>query len=211
MNPFGNDNPNDICTAGHESNCTGCTISGKLKCRLNVVDWLKFLLLFSVFLVPGLIGMGRGGYSNQIGWMFVFWIFFFGFWEIKILCSHCPYYAKKGLLLECPANLGCPKLWKYNPAPINRWEKFQLVIGFGILFGYPIYFSIIGEQYLWAGLAALGTIVFFVILGRNTCSKCVNFSCIFNRVPKEVVDEYLKKNEVMRKAWEEAGYKIGND
>ena len=71
--------------------------------------------------------------------------------------SHCPYYAKKGLLLECPANLGCPKLWKYNPAPINRWEKFQLVIGFGILFGYPIYFSIIGEQYIWAGLAALGT------------------------------------------------------
>jgi hypothetical protein len=53
--------------------------------------------------------------------------------------------------------------------------------------------------------------VFFVILGKNTCSKCVNFSCFFSRVPKEVVDEYLKKNEVMRKAWEEAGYKIGND
>jgi hypothetical protein len=155
--------------------------------------------------------MNQGGYSNQIGWMFVFWIFFFGFWEIKILCSHCPFYAKEGFGLECIANFGCPKFWKYNPAPINRWEKFQLVVGFGILFGYPIYFSIIGEQYLWAGLTALGTIVFFVILGRNTCSKCVNFSCLFNRVPKEVVDEYLQKNEVMRKAWEEAGYKIGND
>ena len=70
---------------------------------------------------------------------------------------------------------------------------------------------LIGEQYLWAGLTALGTIVFFVILGRNTCLKCVNFSCLFNRVPKEVVDEYLKKNEVMRKAWEEAGYKLGNE
>jgi len=187
MNPVGYDNPNGICTAGHESNCTGCTISGKLKCRFSAYEWLKFLLLFSVFLVPGLIGMNRGGYTNQIGWMFGFWIFFFGFWEIKILCSHCPYYAKEGPLLECPANLGCPKLWKYNPSPINRWEKFQLVIGFGILFGFPIYFSIIGEQYLWTGLTALGTI------------------------PKEVVDEYLKKNEVMRKAWEEAGYKIGND
>jgi hypothetical protein len=155
--------------------------------------------------------MGRGGYSKQLVWMFVFWIFFFGFWEIKILCSHCPFYAKKGLLLECPANLGCPKLWKYNPAPINSWEKLQLVIGFSILFGYPIYFSIIGEQYLWAGLTALGAIAFFVILGIFTCSKCVNFSCLFNRVPKEVVDEYLMKNEVIRKAWEEAGYKIGND
>ena len=30
MNPVGYDNPNGICTAGHESNCTGCTLSGKL-------------------------------------------------------------------------------------------------------------------------------------------------------------------------------------
>jgi len=211
MNPVGYDNPDGICTSSHESNCTGCPISGKLKCRFSASEWLKFLFLFSAFLVPGLIGMNQGGYSNQIGWMFVFWIVFFCFWEIKILCSHCPFYAKEGFGLECIANFGCPKFWKYNPAPINRWEKFQLVVGFGILFGYPIYFSIIGEQYLWAGLTALGTIVFFVILGKNTCSKCVNFSCLFNRVPKEVVDEYLQKNEVMRKAWEEAGYKIGND
>ena len=184
------DNPNGICTSGHESNCTGCIISGKLKCRFSASEWLKFLFLFAVFLVPGLIGMIRGGYSNQIGWMFVFWIFFFGFWEIKILCSHCPFYAKEGFGLECIANFGCPKFWKYNPAPINRWEKFQLVVGFGILFGYPIYFSIIGEQYLWAGLTVLGTIVFFVVLGINTFSKCVYFSCLFNRAPKEVVDAY---------------------
>ena len=57
MNQVGYDNSNGICTSSHESNCTGCSISGKLKCRLNVVDWLKFLLLFSVFLVPGLIGI----------------------------------------------------------------------------------------------------------------------------------------------------------
>ncbi len=51
------------------------------------------------------------------------------------------------------------------------------------------------------------------ISGKLKCrfSACVNFSCLLNRVPKEVVDEYLMKNEVMRKAWEKAGYKIGND
>ncbi|RLB86310.1 MAG: hypothetical protein DRH26_17465, partial [Deltaproteobacteria bacterium] len=99
MNPIDFDNPNNICTFDHESNCTGCTISGKLKCRSSVFEWFKFILLFSVFLVPGLIGMNRGGYSDQIFWMFVFWIFFFGFWEIKILCSHCPHYAKESFLL----------------------------------------------------------------------------------------------------------------
>ena len=95
MNPVGNDNPNDICTAGHESNCTGCSISGKLKCRLNVVDWLKFLLLFSVFLVPGLIGMNRGGYSNQIVWMFVFWIFFLVSGRLRFYVVIVPTMPKK--------------------------------------------------------------------------------------------------------------------
>ena len=51
----------------------------------------------------------------------------------------------------------------------------------------------------------------FCDIRKKYLLKCVNFSCLFNRVPKEVVDEYLKKNEVMRKAWEEAGYKTGND
>ena len=39
-----------------------------------------------------------------------------------------------------------------------------------------------------------------------SCSKCPNFSCPLNWVPKNNVDEYLKKNPVMRKAWEENGY-----
>jgi hypothetical protein len=29
-----------------------------------------------------------------------------------------------------------------------------------------------------------------------------------NRVPKQLVDKFLKRNEVMRKAWEEKGYQI---
>ncbi len=132
MTPVDHNNPTDICTAGHESNCTGCKISGKLKCRFSASEWVKFLFLFSVFLIPGLIGMGRGGYASQLAWMFVFWIFFFGFREIKILCSHCHFYAKEGFGLECMANFGCPKFWKYNPAPINRWEKFQLLASFDI-------------------------------------------------------------------------------
>lgn len=44
---------------------------------------------------------------------------------------------------------------------------------------------------------------------KYTCSKCINFSCLLNRVPKEVVDEYLKRNPIMRKAWKENGWQIG--
>jgi hypothetical protein len=37
----------------------------------------------------------------------------------------------------------------------------------------------------------------------------VNFSCPFNRVPKDVVDSFLKENPKMRKAWEKKGYRLG--
>jgi hypothetical protein len=37
----------------------------------------------------------------------------------------------------------------------------------------------------------------------------VNFSCPLNHVSKEVVDAYLERNPVMRRAWEESGYQVG--
>ena len=40
------------------------------------------------------------------------------------------------------------------------------------------------------------------------CTNCVNFSCPLNEVSKPVIDEYLKKNLVMRKAWEKSGWEI---
>jgi hypothetical protein len=36
----------------------------------------------------------------------------------------------------------------------------------------------------------------------------VNFSCPLNVVPKEVVDEYLRRNPVMRRAWLAHGWHL---
>ncbi|MFX0095154.1 MAG: hypothetical protein ACFFBD_25695, partial [Candidatus Hodarchaeota archaeon] len=59
-----------------------------------------------------------------------------------------------------------------------------------------------------AVLSSVSGIYFFVGLRRNVCPKCVNFSCPLNKVPKEIVDAYLKRNPVMKEAWEASGYKI---
>ena len=50
---------------------------------------------------------------------------------------------------------------------------------------------------------------FFVVLRYHYCSRCVNFSCPLNQIPKSVVDEYLRRNPVMREAWERSGYSLG--
>ncbi|MCW3986976.1 MAG: hypothetical protein NWE87_01520, partial [Candidatus Bathyarchaeota archaeon] len=142
-----------------------------------------------------------------LGWLALA-IVFFGFWEIRILCSHCPYYAEKSVILHCIANYGCPKFWKYHPEPISNSEKIQLLIGFIVICGYPFPLLVLGEQFILLSLTVWGLIMFFWTLQKYTCSKCVNFSCLLNRVPKEVVDEYLKRNPVMRKAWEEIGWEL---
>ncbi|MFL7791920.1 MAG: hypothetical protein AB8I69_07255 [Anaerolineae bacterium] len=202
-------NPHAICAWQPVSECAGCSIAGRLKCRFKLGDLLHFMGMFLTFAIPAVIGMIRGGYSRYLlGWA-IFCLIFFELWEIRILCSHCPYYAERGTTLHCIANYGSLKVWKYHPEPMGISEKVQLWTGFAILGGYPFPFLILGGQYLWAFVAAWGLAMFFWTLRRDTCSRCVNFSCPLNHVSKEVVDAYLERNPVMRQAWEESGYRIG--
>lgn len=204
-----NNNPYDICTWRPISECKDCPVVGRLKCRFKWGDLFHFAGLFLTFAIPAFIGMILGGYGWYILGEVCFMIFFFNFWAIRILCSHCPYYAEKGRVLHCIANYGSLKIWKYHPKPISKLEKVQLVIGSIILCSYPFPFLILGKQYILALLALWGGIISLWTLQKYTCSKCVNFSCPLNKVPKEVVDEYLIHNPVMRNAWEENGYQIG--
>jgi hypothetical protein len=164
--------------------------------------------MFVTFAIPAFIGVIRGGYGwYLLGWV-AFWLIFFELWEIRILCSHCPYYAECGKTLHCIANYGSLKVWDYHPEPMSASEKVQLWIGFAILCGYPFPFMLLGGQILWAIVALWGCVMFFWTLRKYTCSQCVNFSCPLNSVPKEIVDAYLARNPVMQQAWEERGWSI---
>ena len=67
---------------------------------------------------------------------------------------------------------------------------------------------VLGSQIIFIILSAIGLLGFFVPILTRRCPRCVNFSCPLNRAPKKVVDAFLKRNAVMRKAWEEKGYVI---
>ena len=41
---------------------------------------------------------------------------------------------------------------------------------------------------------------------KHVCTRCVNFSCPLNGVPKHIVDDYLHRNPIMRQTWEAKGY-----
>ncbi len=208
MNEANSSNSNNICMWKDSQVCEHCSIENDLKCKFQKKHLFSFIASFLIFAIPSVIGVIISGYGwFLIGWI-VFCLFFFNFWETRILCRHCPFYAEEGTTLHCIANYGCYKLWKYSPKPMNNSEKIQLFIGFLILGGYPLVFMILAELYLFLLLSLAGLLVFFGLLLFTTCTKCINFSCPLNRVPKHIVDAYLKQNPIMKNAWEAAGYKI---
>ncbi|GAJ03014.1 unnamed protein product, partial [marine sediment metagenome] len=64
------------------------------------------------------------------------------------------------------------------------------------------------KMYIYFILSLIFSIIWIVSMRFLSCSKCPNFSCPLNTVPKNVVDDYLRHNTVMQKAWEEQGYII---
>ncbi len=203
-------NPHNVCIWNDSEECHYCSIKGKLICHFQSKYLLSFVGLFFIFVITIFIGVIMSGYGwYLLGWV-GFWLIFFEFWEIRILCSHCPYYAEEGRTLHCIANYSSLKIWNYHPEPMNKFEKIQLIIGFIILVGYPLIFLILGNQIILLIISIIEILGFFSFLILRRCNKCVNFSCPLNRVKKECIDAFLKKNPVMRKAWEDSGYKILN-
>lgn len=189
-----------------------------------------FLILAGSYMVIGFFGMIVTGFLTGVWWpllaMIVFFPIFFIFLEIRVLCSHCPYYADDRRILHCLANHGIPKLWQYRPEPLNTLEKITFLAG-ALFFGvFPFITQIYGIWFLYnsfdvydfitrlglIGIAVatiLSAIAFFAILRIHYCTRCVNFSCPLNQVPKALVDEYLERNPIMKQAWQKSGYKLG--
>jgi hypothetical protein len=207
----------NICNVS-ESECSDCSVNGELMCTFNIKDTIYFMLPVLGMWITLVLGLAFGFIIGTIDLVLLiifsvgyigYLIFFFQVWENKILCSHCPYYAfEDERSVKCYANYGLYKAWKYNPAPMTVSEKVQFLIGITLFAGIPIVFFLIIGLYIYFAVSLLFTIVWLISMHFLSCSKCPNLSCPLNNVSKDVIDEYLKQNSVMRKAWEERGYKI---
>ncbi|MHA1733646.1 MAG: hypothetical protein ACTSU5_16985 [Promethearchaeota archaeon] len=198
------------CTWGPVEACEGCDLDDELLCRLDMKYVKRFGLSFVPLAVTAVAGMILSGYGwYLLGWA-AYWAVFFGYWELRILCSHCPFYAEESKILHCLANYGFVKSTKYRPEPLSRSHKVQWLVGVAILVGYPVPFIVLGGNVLLVSLALASIAIFLAYILTSVCTRCVNFSCPFNRVPKRIVDAYLRMNPVVREAWEAAGYILGD-
>ncbi len=206
-----------ICDDGY-SECESCSVDGKLMCSFNIKDTIYFILPVLGAWISWIVGFIHGFIMDKIDPLFLiifsitflgYMIFFFQIWENKVLCSHCPYYSfEDEKYVKCYANYGIHKAWKYDPTPMSTFEKIQFLIGVVIFALPPLVVFVIFGLYLYFWISFALTLVWFISMHFLSCSRCPNFSCPLNNVPKEVVDNYLKHNSVMRAAWEEKGYEI---
>ena len=225
-------NPYNICTWDEQADCASCSIRGELHCKWDRRVLNGFYAASLPPLVIAVMGMVVVGILTGAWWMLIAYIIYIpvmlGIFETRFLCSHCPYYAEDSVTLHCLANHGNPKLWRYHPGPMNGPEKFMMLFfviivifflaplaveAYGIFFiavNYTEYGSIVLTGLVGITVASLiSGLSFMLVLRTFYCSTCVNFSCPVNTVPKTVIDEYLNKNDVMRKAWEESGWQTG--
>jgi len=218
-----------LCTWKEEKNCVECDIPENLLCRWDKKRVLKFYGIYMLFTVPAWYGLILirywGGKGALVLTYLAFSVVYFIFIEMLVLCSHCPYYNRKGKLLYCQSSKhGMPKIWKYKPGPLNNIEKAVTIIGMIFFLGFPTIAISIGLGVLWSsGILEIWQVAIILVLDiltvifgfnfifrlkKSVCSQCINFSCPLNKVSKEIVDAYLRKNPVMKEAWEEAGYQL---
>ncbi|MFX1238190.1 MAG: hypothetical protein ACFFAS_14810 [Promethearchaeota archaeon] len=202
-----------LCIFGDKSECNECNLKEKLDCHFDLKKLICFGGLFFFIVITGSIGLIFNGlmveFIISLISLVIFAIIFFEFWEIRILCSHCPFYSEKGKFLRCYGNYGSLKIWKYHPEPMSKNEKIQLLIGFVIIFSIiaiPIIILLLNQLYIWSVLPIIGYILWFYDIKKFHCPKCNNFSCPLNKQSKQVIDEFLKRNPVMKEAWEKSGW-----
>lgn len=216
-------NPYNICTLDPNSNCKECKTKGKLDCKLDKKKQMTSMKTVFSFIIIAVLGLIVTGIITGFWWLLaiyiIFIVLFFFVIEIRINCSHCPYYAENKKTLNCPGNNFFPKIWKFNPKPISPIEQTGSILGFAFLGIFPIISELYTIWFIFSTSQNFGLIkiigpvillivtiiaylVFISLFLFKFCPKCINFSCKFNKVPQELMDEYLKRNPVIRDAWE---------
>ena len=182
-------------------NCDGCDVSEKLACHFNIRQLLIFLLMaIPVFLLAGYFIYQLNPFL-LIPWI-LFIISYFGFIEIRVMCSHCPHYAEQELTsLKCWANYGSPKFWKYRPGPMSLPEKIVFYSGFIIILSQPIIIAILQKSYIVLLIYIVLLATWKWALMILYCSHCINFACPFNNIDSKMRNKFFIKNPSVKEAW----------
>ena len=191
------DKPLATCAA---ADCDNCSVRERLHCHFTARDLIRFLIFVSPAFVVGGAGIVHAGAWWLVPWLAIA-LGYFGLVEIRVMCSHCPHYAEPGRFLQCWANHGSPKLWRYRPGPMSGTEKAVFWAGLVAVVGYPLVFLLVGMHWLLLALFVLCVAAAGMAMKTHMCSQCICFACPLNGVDDEVRQEFFERNPGVAEAW----------
>jgi hypothetical protein len=183
--------------------CDGCPVQSRLQCHFGGRELLRFFLIALPPFLLGGIGIARVNAWLLLPWMGMA-LGYFGLVEIRVMCSHCPHYAEPGAkTLQCWANYGSPKLWKYHAGPMSAGEKIVFFSGLVLIAGYPLVLLIAGSQWLLLALFVAVVVVMAAGMRSRMCRRCMNFACPFNQVAPSIRTAFFARNPIVAQAWKD--------
>ncbi|MBI9052049.1 MAG: hypothetical protein JEZ00_21725 [Anaerolineaceae bacterium] len=181
--------------------CEGCPVGEDVVCHFNGSQLIHFLF----FMMPAFLLGGRAIFLSGIP-MLLIWIGlivgYFLFTEIRVMCSHCPHYAEEGASLQCWANYGASRLWKYRPGPMSITEKIIFFAGLALVMLFPMVFFIINTMWFDMILYIMIVTAAYLTMRNLMCNHCMNFACPLNIVSKDVREKFFERNPVVAEAWQ---------
>ena len=193
--------PQKLLPTCSSAGCPGCPLQERLHCHFQSRDLVRFF----AFAFPPFI-LGGIGIARLNAWLLLPWIAgcfsYFGLVEIRVMYSHCPHYAESGTkTLQCWANYGSPKLWKYRSGPMTFGENIIFFAGLGPVAGFPLVTMVIGNRWLLLFLFVLLTSGMGILMARGMCARCMNFAYPFNEVEPATRHAFFARNPVVGQAW----------
>jgi hypothetical protein len=184
------------------TSCQDCLLRNQLQCHFNGRVLLRFMAIALPSFFIGGIGIALVNAWFLIPWI-VFFLSYFGLIEIRVMCSHCPHYAQPDTKsLQCWANYGSPKLWKYRPGPMSSGEKTIFFAGLAVIAFYPLVIILIDAQWLMRTLFVAAVTSFAILMSNLMCTRCMNFACPFNMVDKARREQFFARNPLIARAWQ---------
>lgn len=218
-----------ICTSKDRSICVGCELDGELNCRYDENLVRCFRRVHLPFRALQFLTVGVASLFTGLWWAFLLFsavmVLNFTVIESWYLCRHCPFYEKEGETLECITLKGMPRIWQFDPTPMRRSEKIGMTLVGGFIDIFPILIAAFASWILFSSgaeflltITIVGlTLVSLIAAGylerflrENYCLKCVNLSCMMNKVPDELKQEFLRKNPELLESWTAYGYVLNN-
>ena len=99
-----NNNPNEACISKKDADCNNCPLQSQLDCHFSAKKLMRFGSSFFFIVFAGGVGLFLNGFFLELTIfliaLLIYGIIFFEFWEIRILCSHCPFYTEEGRVIR---------------------------------------------------------------------------------------------------------------